>query len=439
MKVQRSFYILLFMTFAFSGSPVIAQDITFQGGDLTTTIPGRNAIQAPAPNLPVGPVRDKQVEGFAPFHKKYRRNEGAGPLYINNSCGGCHINNGKGSVRYKDAPRLNAIVIKVALHGLQENGAPTNIPGVGDLLQDRVISRPNKTRFERTRFRWRRVPFTYPDGTIVQLRKPKLRIRIPRVRRNEIASSIRMTPGIVGPGLLESIPEETILSWSDPEDSNGDGISGRPQYVLDGETGSFLLGRFGFRASQPSVRHQSAGAAAGEMGLTTSLNNSTNEAPEISDEDLETMVLYQKLAGVPIARNQSDPSVQSGKELFQLAGCHDCHKFNIRTSNSAFPELNDQLIHPFTDLLLHDMGEGLADTRPEFSASGAEWKTTPLWGIGFLDTISRVRQRYLHDGRAQSLEEAILWHGGEAENSRSKFVSFSKQERASLISFLESL
>lgn len=427
------------MTFAFSGSPVIAQDITLQGGDLTTTIPGRNAIQAPAPNLPVGPVRDKQVEGFAPFHKKYRRNEGAGPLYINNSCGGCHINNGKGSVRYKDAPRLNAIVIKVALHGLQENGAPTNIPGVGDLLQDRVISRRNKTRFERTRFRWRRVPFTYPDGTVVQLRKPKLRIRIPRGRRGEIASSIRMTPGIVGPGLLESIPEETILSWSDPEDSNGDGISGRPQYVLDGETGSFLLGRFGFRASQPSVRHQSAGAAAGEMGLTTSLNNSTNEAPEISDENLEKMVLYQKLAGVPIARNQSDPSVQSGKELFQLAGCHDCHKFNIQTSNSVHSELNEQLIHPFTDLLLHDMGEGLADTRPEFSASGAEWKTTPLWGIGFLGTISRVSQHYLHDGRARSLEEAILWHGGEAEKSRNDFVGFPKADRNALIDFLNSL
>ncbi|MCB0331523.1 MAG: hypothetical protein KDD70_17750 [Bdellovibrionales bacterium] len=200
-----------------------------------------------------------------------------------------------------------------------------------------------------------------------------------------------------------------------------------------------MLGRFGFRASQPSVRHQSAGAAAGEMGLTTSLFNSTNEAPEISDEELEKLALYQMLAGVPIARDQTDPSVQYGKQLFQLAGCHNCHRFNIQTSNTVYPELNDQLIHPFTDLLLHDMGEGLADSRPEFSASGAEWRTTPLWGIGFLGTISPVRQHYLHDGRAKSLEEAILWHGGEAESSRNKFVDFSKLERASLISFLESL
>ncbi|MCB0332787.1 MAG: thiol oxidoreductase, partial [Bdellovibrionales bacterium] len=239
--------------------------------------------------------------------------------------------------------------------------------------------------------------------------------------------------------LLEAIPEYQILSWSDPEDDDNDGISGVPQYSPDKVNGGLGLGRFGFRASSPTLAQQSGAASFFDMGVTNPLFMVDGEEPETSAENFEKLVIYQALAGVPIARDQDDPTVIRGKELFQTVGCDGCHKMTVTTSDAQNPELDGQVIHPFTDLLLHDMGDGLADERAEFSASGSEWKTTPLWGLGFYKTVSHVTPRYLHDGRALTIEEAILWHGGEAEAAQEAFKDLPKADRKALIKFLKSL
>ena len=248
-----------------------------------------------------------------------------------------------------------------------------------------------------------------------------------------------MTPGLIGLGLLESIPEEEILALSDPDDSDGNGISGKPNYVFDRRSQGLKLGRFGFKAGNSTLEQQTAAAAFFDMGITSSLFEGEDQTSELSEQVLEQLVVYQALASVPSARNQSSESVNRGQELFKSIGCNDCHTMSFVTKNEIYPELDSQTIHPFTDLLLHDMGPGLADRHSEFSASGSEWRTTPLWGIGFFSSVSTVPQRYLHDGRARTIAEAILWHGGEGKASRDAFRALSKAERNDLIEFVNSL
>ncbi|MCB0317335.1 MAG: thiol oxidoreductase, partial [Bdellovibrionales bacterium] len=164
-----------------------------------------------------------------------------------------------------------------------------------------------------------------------------------------------------------------------------------------------------------------------------------DQEAEMSEQQLDILTVYQMVANVPVARNQEDSDVLAGKAIFQQVGCSDCHVISFTTKNDKYAELDGQIIHPFTDLLLHDMGQGLADKRSEFSASGSEWRTTPLWGLGFVGTIGKVKQHYLHDGRARTIEEAILWHGGEAKSSQEKFKNLEKTDRINLIQFLKSL
>ncbi|MCB0335757.1 MAG: thiol oxidoreductase, partial [Bdellovibrionales bacterium] len=190
---------------------------------------------------------------------------------------------------------------------------------------------------------------------------------------------------------------------------------------------------------QPTLEQQSAAAAFFDMGVTSSLFAESGTSQELSDLTLEQLAVYQALAGVPRARNQDLPEVIAGKAHFQSLGCADCHRMTFTTRNTEFSELDGQLVHPFTDLLLHDMGPGLADKHREFSATGSEWRTTPLWGIGFFASVSGVAQRYLHDGRARTIEEAILWHGGEAKSAQQRYLEASKSERDELLSFLNSL
>jgi CxxC motif-containing protein (DUF1111 family) len=238
---------------------------------------------------------------------------------------------------------------------------------------------------------------------------------------------------------LEAIPASTILRLSDPNDSNRDGISGRVNFVVDHEAGGYSVGRFGHKATIASVKQQSAAALYHDMQITTTIFSESPAEIEISDEQLQLLTLYQRLAGVPTARNQNDQQVIAGKQIFKNLRCDSCHRMTLVTGgNYADPELRNQTIHPFTDLLLHDMGTGLADSWQEFSARGTEWRTAPLWGIGFAERLSK-RIFYLHDGRARSIEEAILWHGGEARRSTNQFKQLTKQERDSLVAFLRSL
>lgn len=249
-----------------------------------------------------------------------------------------------------------------------------------------------------------------------------------------------MSPLLIGTGLVEAIPDSTIEALADPLDSNGDGISGKINLVTNIRANTKTVGKFGFKAVEPTVEQQSLIAFSNEMGITNPLFPDPKGAPsEISELDMQRLDFYQRLAGVPAARNQANEDVQAGRAIFERIGCEKCHTTTFVTSAVNDPELDAQTIHPFSDFLLHDMGEGLADKRAHFDASGSEWRTTPLWGLGFAETVSTTKITFLHDGRAQTIEEAILWHGGEGLAARTEFRNLVKAERDQLVTFLRSL
>jgi CxxC motif-containing protein (DUF1111 family) len=254
---------------------------------------------------------------------------------------------------------------------------------------------------------------------------------------------------VIGLGLLESVPAAALEALADPDDADGDGISGRLNR-LD-EAGA--IGRFGWKANVADLRHQTAQAALGDMGLTTSIFPDQNcppaqaacaaapaeAGPEIADPLLDRIVTAMRTVAVPAQRNPTDPAVAAGHAAFLRFGCGACHAPTLTTDGSApLPELRDQVFHPFTDLLLHDMGDALADGRPDHDATGREWRTPPLWGLGLVPVVNGHR-RLLHDGRARGFAEAILWHGGEGEAAREAFRTAPADERAALVAFLASL
>jgi CxxC motif-containing protein (DUF1111 family) len=424
----------------FLSTPCYAQDITELGDELTAdaALSGPAVIQVNAPSI-TGERKQQQLAGFATFHKLFTKQAGLGPRFINASCSGCHVNNGRGPLRIGRTNRAkgSTVVVKVSKRGLNPDGSPKDVPGLGEQLLDQSLdNRPLVT----STLKWTSVRGSYPDGTRYRLRRPALEFRIRGESRRKLVTSLRMTPPVIGPGLLEAIPAATIQSYADPEDLNGDGVSGRVQLVPDKRTGQLAIGRFGFRGSHSTVEQQSGAALIHDMGVTNPLFSLLGQPIELQQAELDLLTIYQELAGMPRARNQVDPNVVAGKTLFQAVGCDSCHKFNIQTESTADPELNGQTIHPFTDLLLHDMGDGLADKRAEFQASGREWRTTPLWGLGFSQSLSNGKPIvFLHDGRARSHEEAILWHDGEANSSRERFKNLTTAERQQLLAFLASL
>ncbi|MDY7230358.1 di-heme oxidoredictase family protein [Hyalangium rubrum] len=291
---------------------------------------------------------------------------------------------------------------------------------------------------------WTTTSGTYGDGTAYQLRRPTYSFT-GAVPANY---SARISSPLVGMGLLEAVAETTVAALEDPSDSNGDGISGRIQYVTDSQTGQQRMGRFGWKAGSARLSQQIARALNTDMGVTTSIYpnhdcGSSQSCPaggtELSDADLDKLVRYVATLGVPARRNLNDTQAQQGESLFGTFGCSKCHTPSLTTSAyHPMAELRGQTIRPYTDMLLHDMGTGLADNLPEALASGAEWRTPPLWGIGLTAGVSGG-EAYLHDGRARNLSEAILWHGGEAEASKQAFRTASSTNRAALLRFLQSL
>ena len=421
------------------GSSAFAQtDITNLGGALSSDLQGRHAIQVAAPNVTSADRIVEQGAGFPIFHRSTKRSEGLGPRFINNSCGGCHVNNGRGPTVFDNAPRQGStMVVKVKRPGLEPDGGVPAIPGVGTQILDHSISGDRSRSVE---LQWIPVNGYYADGSVYRLRKPKLQfsegIRLPK----DTIVSLRMSPALIGMGLLEAIPSSAIFALSDPNDKDGDGISGRINFVKNKVTNTYTVGRFGFKASQPSVLQQTAAAFYHDMQVSNSLFFDKDGAPEAPDTDLHSLAVYLKLAGVPKARDQELDAVAAGKEIFSRISCDSCHRMTLTTGNThPDPEVRNQTIHPFTDLLLHDMGSGLADGWNEFSANGREWKTTPLWGLGFSARLARGKAVFLHDGRARSIEEAILWHGGESYRSKKAFGELSKNEREQLLAFLASL
>ncbi len=414
-----------------------AQDLTLLGGQLSSDLADQNAIQAPAPSIGSAERRILQSEGFALFHRITTADEGLGPRYINRSCAGCHIDNGKGPPSFSQSNNPGSrAVVKTKAAGLQSNGSAPEVNGLGQQILDHDLFNDRELR---TSLSWIETTGRYNDGSLYRLRRPNLTFSRAVQKFSPFSFSFRIAPAIIGPGLLEAVPASAIVRLSDPNDSDRDGISGRVNFVADHEKGGYSVGRFGHKATLASVKQQSASALYHDMQITNPLFNDSPDAQELADEQLQLLTLYQRLAGVPKARNQSDQQVITGKQLFKTLECNSCHRMTLVTGNShEDPELRNQTIHPFTDLLLHDMGPGLADSWQEFSARGSEWRTAPLWGIGFVERLSK-RIFYLHDGRARSIEEAILWHGGEARRSTNHFKRLSKRERDALVAFLRSL
>lgn len=420
-------------------SSACCDDITTLGGDLTTTVLGHNAIQLNAPNVVDQDRAAFQRSGFAVFHRVNSVSDGLGPRFANKSCGGCHVDNGKGPTLFNDVMRGGStMIIKVARkRDPRDSSVPRPIPGVGTQLAEHSIN--GRVSYD-VRLSWDTSTRIRLGPKRIELRKPRLSFKIPHLRQSQTVHSLRMSPILIGLGLIEAIPEEQILARVDSLDSDSDGISGRPQYVPDVLTQTRKIGRFGFKGSHPTVAQQTGFAAFSDIGLANDLFKGKSVNVEMSSDEFDRLVVYQMLAGVPAARKQDDANVRRGQEVFSTIGCEACHTMTFSTgASSSFPELHNQTIHPFSDFLLHDMGSGLADGYAEFQASGSEWRTTPLWGLGFAETVSDVKPRYLHDGRARTIEEAILWHGGEAQRSQGRFRRLSSSDRTSLIAFLRSL
>ncbi|MEO1315915.1 MAG: di-heme oxidoredictase family protein [Pseudomonadota bacterium] len=381
-----------------------------------------------------------------------KASDGLGPLYNARSCQRCHLKDGRGHPPANAEDNAVSLLLRVSVPG---PGGAMPHPVYGEQLQDfSVAGVPAEYSLA---VDWEEVEVALSGGEVASLRKPTWRAEnLGYGPLGEGAMlSPRIAPQMIGLGLLEAIPAADILAHADPEDADGDGISGRANIAWSTEYDQPMLGRFGLKAGEPTLRSQSASAFAGDIGISSPLKPKgwaecteaqvvCRNAPhggefEIEDHALDVVVFYSRNLAVPARRDIDDPVVLAGKRVFYETGCTACHvpKFVTHRLEDQL-EQSFQLIWPYTDLLLHDMGEGLADNRPELRANGREWRTPPLWGIGLTEAVSG-HTYFLHDGRARSLLEAVLWHGGEAQTARDRVVEMPPGDRAALIRFLESL
>ncbi len=396
-----------------------------------------------------------------------KASDGLGPYYNARACQDCHVKDGRGHPPEGPEDGRVSMFLRLSVpggpspEGIAEWLATQPDPTYGGQLQDLAV--PGQPAEGRMDIAYQDLPVTFPDGTVVTLRKPTYAFTDPAhgAPAPDLMLSPRVAPQMIGLGLLEAIPAADILALADPDDADGDGISGRAQIVPSVEFGVPMLGRFGLKAGAPTIKEQSAGAFSGDMGLSTWLHPdpygdctaaqtacraaAVGQEPdkrdglEVDGESLDLVTFYSRNLAVPERVALDDPAVLRGKELFYGLNCQGCHQPKFVTARlQDRPEQSFQLIWPYSDLLLHDMGPGLADDRPEGRASGSEWRTAPLWGIGLTRQVSNHSQ-FLHDGRARDLTEAILWHGGEAQTQRDAFMALPAGDRADLIAFLESL
>jgi CxxC motif-containing protein (DUF1111 family) len=320
----------------------------------------------------------------------------------------------------------------------EEPGGPVPVPGVGLQLQDHAVASLAEAMIHLS---WSEHSVSYGDGEVAVLRTPTLDIQLSGggSLSNDTRHSYRQGPPVFGLGLLEAIRDDTLLALADPDDQDGDGISGRVNLVWDRERGAAVIGRFGHKANVTTLRLQTAGAFVNDIGLT----NQVFPEPEpggmndVNDEQLAQTTFMMQTIGVPIA-GPRDAEARRGRERFDDFGCAACHVPTLVTGDHPIVALAHQTIHPYTDLLLHDVGDLLTDARVDFLAQGVEWRTPPLWGIG-LTQLVEPEATFLHDGRARTLAEAILWHGGEAMAAREAFRTADKSDRDALIRFLETL
>lgn len=402
---------------------------------------------------------------WVPAPSSTQASDGLGPFYNARSCEQCHKDDGRGMPPDGKNPgtlflRLARAAETDAEKAAVADGVARNFPDpvYGSQLQDKAI--PGMLAEAQVDITYSPLPFTFPDGMVVTLRKPAYALSALRYGPLDGRTTLspRVAPQMIGLGLIETIPEAQIRALADPDDTDGDGISGRLQIVRDMD-GRRRLGLFGWKAENAGIRDQTAHAFAGDLGISTPLVDKPHGDCTAAQEDclglptgeqkklgrseapdpiLELVTHYSRHLAVPARRKSGFSDVLDGKRLFYQAGCIACHRPKFVTANDAPKEFRAQLIWPYSDLLLHDMGEGLADGQVVGGATGREWRTPPLWGIGLTSTVTK-KAFYLHDGRALSLEEAILWHGGEAEKARDNYAALTRAERENLIKFLESL
>ena len=447
------------------------------GGDASSYKHSKKAFLEPGKNLSFDDKLDFRI-GESIFAKLWvfapsstQASDGLGPLHNARSCMGCHIRGGRGHVPEGNWPEDNAISMLMRLSvpaktaaqkALVESGKAAFIaePTYGAQLQDFAMQGLAGEG---------RINITFTEKEIALNSGKKVSLRVPTYSVTDLSYgpldpetmfSVRVANPMLGLGLLEAIDRDDLLALEDPQDSNNDGISGRANRVWQVNSQSIELGRFGWKAGNPTLEQQNSSAFATDMGLSTGLlknayqgdctsnQQACLDAPdgrskhlsdlEVAPEMSSTLGLFTRNIGVPVRKKAADPQVLAGKAVFYQSGCAGCHQPSFTTSANAEPAQANQRIWPYSDLLLHDMGEGLADHRPEFQASGREWRTAPLWGLGLIKKVSG-KVELLHDGRARTILEAILWHAGEAKASRDKVVTMSDEKRDQLILFLESL
>lgn len=444
--------------------PVVMQidpDEQYSGGANATTFDfGQNAFGGEVDGLTA------QEEGFFVTGNSFFRSnwvsapasvqtlDGLGPVFNAISCGSCHFKDGRAKPPATPEEALNGLLFRLSIPGTDAHGGPLGDPVYGGQLQDKAIL--NVQNEARVKVSYQEISGQYPDGTMYSLRKPIYEFS--DLNYGPFASGImyspRIAPQMPGLGLLEIVPEATILAFADESDLDQNGISGKANRVWDAGLQQTVLGRFGWKANQPNLAQQTAGAFNGDLGITSDLfpqdhltptqqlqypNIPNGGNPEIVQDIFNKVVHYTQTLAVPARRDYDQPTVLMGKQLFQDIQCASCHRPQMNTGTSgSISALHNQKIWPFTDLLLHDMGSDLADGRPDYLASGTEWRTAPLWGIGLIQTVNG-HSFLLHDGRARNIEEAILWHGGEAEKSRDNFKKLSQTDRVALLKYVESL
>jgi CxxC motif-containing protein (DUF1111 family) len=437
--------------------------------------PNRDAFSQPSANMPFERQLDFRV-GNGIFKKIWvsspsstQSSDGLGPLFNARSCQRCHLKDGRGHppaagetpvsmfLRLSIPPQTEDD--RTALATYLANVIPD--PAYGGQLQNFSIQGYDAEGDMKITYEEETV--TLGDGTEVKLRRPVY--EAVNLKYGPMHPDVMLSPRVASPmiglGLLEAIRAEDILAGADPEDEDGDGISGRPNWAFNHETGEVELGRFGWKAGEPSVAQQSAAAFHGDIAISTPLfrthygdcregaQDSCRDAPhggtrdgtvtEATDDMFERVVFYSRNLAVPARRDVDDPQVLAGKKLFYESGCISCHTPKFVTRRDAIGEEQSfQLIWPYSDMLLHDMGPGLADNRPEGAASGQEWRTQPLWGIGLTEAVSG-HTLLLHDGRARNVLEAILWHGGEAQAARDNVAAMPAEDREALLAFINSL
>jgi CxxC motif-containing protein (DUF1111 family) len=380
--------------------------------------------------------------------------DGLGPIFNARACSACHLRDGRGMPILETGSGSEGFLIRLS-SGNDLITGPINFSGYGGQLQDDANLTFDAEGTINVTFEY--INGTYGDGETYELRKSIYTIT------NENYGSLtgaeqspRVGQQVIGLGFVDALSEESLLANVDENDANGDGISGRANYVWNVSENKTTIGKFGWKANQPSLEQQIAAAFNSDMGLTTTifpdencpdgvdcteLYNGINEGEtaEVNDTQFSRIMTYQAAISVPIRRDYQDIDVLKGKNLFNDLACVKCHIDDFTTSDyELLPQISNIDIKPYSDFLLHDMGDDLADNRADFLATGNEWRTQPLWGLGMIETVND-HTFLLHDGRARNIEEAILWHGGEATQAKEDFIALTATERQQLLDFLNSL